>query len=109
MAELPEGWAVIQNGTRDQGMAAAWDVDWWPSLWVWHENRVSGGIWREQTEMLAVEPSTVPHSLGLPVAQAEGQAHRLEPGQTAEPWMVVRPVTGITSVRSVGRDGRISQ
>lgn len=109
VADLPEGWAVIENGSRDQGMAVAWDVGWWGSLWVWHENRVSGGIWREQTEMLAVEPSTVPHSLGLPVAQAEGQAKTLAPGEIATPWIVLRPVTGVTSVRSVGRDGRLSQ
>ena len=108
VAELPEGWAVIQNGARDQGLAMAWDVSWWPHMWVWHENRVSGGIWRQQTEVIAVEPSSVPHSLGLPVAEAEGQAHRLEPGDVAEPWIVVRPVTGIDTVGSVGSDGRVS-
>lgn len=107
VAELPEGWAVIRNAARGQALAMAWDAEWYRHCWVWHENRVSGGIWREQAEMIAVEPTTVPHSLGLTVAEQEGQARRLEPGEVAEPWIVLRPQSGVASVSSVDRDGRV--
>ena len=49
----------------------------------------------------------VPHSLGLAVAEQEGQARRIEPGEVAEPWIVLRPQSGVTSVSSVDRDGRV--
>jgi len=107
VAEVPEGWAVIRNAARGQALAMAWDAEWYRHCWVWHENRVSGGIWREQAEMIAVEPTTVPHSLGLAVAEQEGQARRIEPGELAEPWIVLRPQSGVTSVSSVDRDGRV--
>ena len=58
VAEVPEGWAVIRNAARGQALAMAWDAEWYRHCWVWHENRVSGGIWREQAEMIAVEPTT---------------------------------------------------
>ena len=109
VADLPEGWAVIRNGGRGQALAMAWDVDWYRHCWVWHENRVSGGIWREQAaEMIVVEPTTIPHSLGLAVAEQEGQARRIEPGEVAEPWIVLRPSDGRRQrLRSVDRDGRV--
>jgi hypothetical protein len=107
VAGLPAGWAVIANVARDQGLAMAWDVDWYRHCWVWHENRITGDAWRGAAEMLVVEPSTVPHSLGLATAEAAGQARVLAPGEVAEPWIVVRPVHGVGSVSSVGRDGRV--
>ncbi len=107
VADVPAGWAVIRNTARAQGLAMAWDADWFGHLWVWHENRVSGGPWRGQGEVLTIEPSTVPHSLGLAAAEASGHARRIEPGEVAEPWIVVRPVTGGGAVSAVGRDGRI--
>jgi len=107
VAEVPEGWAVIRNAVRGEALAMAWDADWYRHCWVWHENRVTGGIWREQAEMIAVEPTTVPHSLGLAVAEQEGQARRIEPGEVAEPWIVLRPQSGVSSVTSVDRDGRV--
>jgi hypothetical protein len=107
VAGLPAGWAVISNAARDQGLAMAWDVDWYRHCWVWHENRITGDAWRGAAEMLVVEPSTVPHSLGLATAEAAGQARVLAPGEVAEPWIVVRPVHGVGTVSSVGRDGRV--
>jgi hypothetical protein len=107
VAELPAGWAVISNAGRDQGLAMGWDVSWFRHCWVWHENRVTEGPWRRACEMLVVEPATVPHSLGLAAAEASGHARVIEPGTVAEPWIVVRPVTGVESVSSVGKDGRV--
>jgi hypothetical protein len=31
----------------------------------------------------------------------------IKPGTVAEPWIVVRPVTGVESGSSVGKDGRV--
>ena len=107
VAELPAAWAVISNAGRDQGLAMAWDGSWFRHCWVWHENRVTGGPWREATEILVVEPSTVPHSLGLTAAEQSGHARTIESGMVAEPWIVVRPVAGVGSVSSVGEDGRV--
>ena len=102
---LAEGWAAVWSEAREQGLALAWDVDWFAHCWVWHENRVSPDPWRGQGEMLVIEPSTVPHSLGLAVAEEAGQARALEPNDIAEPWIVVRPFLATGEVRGVGPDG----
>ena len=107
VAELPEGWAVIRNGARGEALAMAWDVDWYRHCWVWHENRVTSGIWREAAETIVVEPTTVPHSLGLAVAEQEGQARRIEPGEVAEPWIVLRPQSVSGAVSSVDSGGHV--
>ena len=54
-----------------------------PHLWIWREVRASGGRWRGQAEMLGLEPASVPHSLGLARAVAEGQASRARPPASA--------------------------
>jgi hypothetical protein len=59
---------------------------------VWHEARGSGGVWRNATEMLCLEPCSVPHLLGLGAALARGQARRLDRGETMSWSMAVRPV-----------------
>jgi hypothetical protein len=102
---LAEGWAAVWSATRGQGLALAWDVSWFAHSWVWHENRVSPEPWREQAEMLAIEPSTVPHSLGLAVAEEAGHARVLMPGELAEPWIVARPFVATGDVVGVGSDG----
>ena len=64
----------------------AFDADWYrPLLGVAREPRERRDPWREQAEMIAVEPTTVPHSLGLTVAEEEGQArrHRARRGRRA--------------------------
>jgi hypothetical protein len=105
---LAEGWAAVWAASRSQGLALAWDVSWFPHCWVWHENRASPEPWRGQGEILTIEPSTVPHSLGLAVAEGAGQARVLEPGQIAEPWIVARPFIAIGAVRGVGQDGVVT-
>ena len=102
---LAEGWAAVWSATRGQGLALAWDIDWYAHGWVWHENRVSPDPWRQQAEIMAIEPSTVPHSLGLAVAEEAGQARVLAAGETAEPWIVARPFVAAGDVRRVGATG----
>jgi hypothetical protein len=107
MYGLAEGWAAVWSATRGQGLALAWDIEWYAHSWVWHENRVSPDPWRQQAEIMAIEPSTVPHSLGLAVAEEAGQARVLAPGETAEPWIVARPFVAAGDVRRVGSDGTV--
>ena len=57
--------------------------------------------------MLAVEPSTVPHTLGLATAAAHGQALTLRPGDVAEPWIVARPFVSGRPVGAVDVEARI--
>jgi hypothetical protein len=80
VADLPEQRARIRNAVTGQGLELAWDGDALRHLWVWHEARTSGGLWDERADILVVEPASVPHSLGLDAARAEGQAAVVEPG-----------------------------
>ncbi len=101
VADMPAAWAAVRNPVHGQGLALAWDPDWFRHCWVWHENRVSEGPWRRAGEMLGIEPATVPHSLGLAAAAEHGQTRRLQAGEQARPWIVARPfrcsgpVTGV--------------
>jgi hypothetical protein len=80
VADVPEQQARIRNAATGQGLELAWDGDVLRHLWVWHEARTSGGPWDERADILVVEPASVPHSLGLDAARAEGQATVVEPG-----------------------------
>jgi len=71
----------VVNARTGAGVALAWDPERLPHVWVWHEVRTSGGPWRGLTELLVIEPASVPHHLGLARAVAEGQAAWAEPGR----------------------------
>lgn len=92
VADLPEGRATVRNVARGQGVELTWDADWLRHCWLWHEARLYGGIWRERAEILAIEPASVPHGLGLAAAVEHGQARWLEAGEPASYWVSVRPV-----------------
>ena len=82
VAELPEGCARVRNARTGMTVELTWDASWLRHLWIWHETREYGGVWRGQTELLAIEPTSVPHPLGLAAAIEHGQALKLEPGET---------------------------
>ncbi|HJQ74094.1 MAG TPA: hypothetical protein VJ814_04370 [Gaiellaceae bacterium] len=84
VAEIPDGWATVVNRGTGQGLRLEWNVHSQPHLWMWHEVRATGGLWRGQSEVLCIEPSTVPHSLGLARALEEGQATVLRSGERFE-------------------------
>ena len=92
VARVPEGRVAVRNRDRGQGVELRWDTDWLPHMWIWHEVRTSGGPWRRHAEILAVEPASVPHSLGLETAHAHGQAHLLEAGQRRSTELELRPL-----------------
>lgn len=108
VADIEAGWAAVRNPARGQGLAFAWDADWFRHCWVWHENRISGGPWRNATEVLAIEPATVPHSLGVATADAGGLARRLAAGDEARPWIVARPFAAQGPVAGVDASGVVT-
>jgi hypothetical protein len=82
--DLPEGVAVIRPEREGViGLRLAWDVEALGHAWIWHETRASGRAFRGLTEILGIEPASVPHSLGLADAVANGQASWVEPGKPA--------------------------
>lgn len=91
VVDLPEGSVVVRNPARGQSLHVTWDTGWLRHLWVWHESRRYPGEWREQTELLVVEPASVPHGLGLAAAIERGQAAWLEPGESIGYELVARP------------------
>lgn len=92
VANVPEGRVTVRNQDRRQGLELTWDRSWLPHLWIWHEVRTSGGVWRGLAETLIIEPASVPHTLGLETARSLDQAHRLEAGQTRSTEVVLRPL-----------------
>jgi hypothetical protein len=90
VADLPEGRAVVRNASRGQSLELAWDSEWLRHCWLWHEARAYGGPWRGRAEILAIEPASVPHGLGLAAAIEHGQARWLEEGESASYRLAVR-------------------
>jgi hypothetical protein len=80
VADVKAGHATVRNSARRIQL----DLDWEPGLlkdvWVWREERTSGGPWRGTTSMLVLEPASIPHDRGLAVAIERGEASWLEPG-----------------------------
>jgi hypothetical protein len=93
VTELPEGRATVRNVATGQGLELGWEADWLRHAWVWHEARTYGGPWRGMAEVLAVEPASVPHGLGLAEAVERGHARWLEPGESSSWRVTARPAT----------------
>ena len=92
VADLPEGFAQAENVRTGERLVLRWDADVLGHLWVWHECRASGGRWREQAELLGIEPSMCPHSLGLADAIGSGHARLVRPGRPVSWWVEAEPV-----------------
>ena len=89
--DVSQGRVSVRNSVRDQALEIAWTVAALPHLIVWHEARSSDGVWRNATEVLCIEPCSVPHLLGLDAALEEDQAVRLAEGDELSWTMSVRP------------------
>jgi hypothetical protein len=107
LANLEAGWAGIRNVHRGFGIVLAWETDWLQHLWIWHEIRKTEGLWRGQTEMLILEPTTTPHCYGLEHSLAEGFATKLTLGESRHYRMVVRPFHGSLPIKRVDIAGDI--
>jgi galactose mutarotase-like enzyme len=90
--DVSEGRALVRNTGRDQAVEITWSADVLPHLLVWHEARGTGGVWRNATEVLCIEPCSVPHLLGLAAALEAGQARPLAKGAEMSWTMTLRPV-----------------
>ena len=90
VCDLPEGRARVANPARGQGLEIEWDVARLPHVVVWHEARGAEGLWRGQTELLCIEPCSVPHEAGLAAAIASGDAWALSPGEPISWWTTLR-------------------
>ncbi len=90
--DVPEGRASVRNPVRGHGVEIEWTAEILPHLLVWHEARATGGVWRHGTEVLCIEPCSVPHLLGLGAALDAGQARRLARGESMSWAMTVAPV-----------------
>ena len=99
VSALPAGRAIVQNLRRPQALQLSWNVDVLPHLWVWHEVRTYGGPWAHRGELLVVEPSSVPHTLGLTTAIEHGQARWLGRDDSVSYELIARPTPG-------GEDGQ---
>lgn len=97
ITDIPEGRLEVRNTSTGDGLSVEWDIEVLPHLWLWQEVRVTGGLWRGQGEILGLEPASVPHSLGLARAIAEGQAHVIHPDAPLACRIVVRPLHGRSS------------
>lgn len=91
VVDLPEGSVVVRNVARRQSIELTWRTDFLRHLWVWHEVRTYPGQWCGKTEMLVVEPASVPHGNGLAAAIENDQATWLDPGETLRYELVARP------------------
>jgi hypothetical protein len=94
VSALPAGRAIVRNLGRPQALDLSWSVGVLPHLWVWHEVRTYGGPWARRAELLVVEPSSVPHTLGLATAIAHGQARWLDRNESVSYELVARPTPG---------------
>ena len=88
--DVEAGRARVTNPARGQAVEIAWDAARLPHVVVWHEARVSGGLWRGQTEVLCIEPCSVPHEAGLAAAVESGGAWRLRAGEPVSWWVTLR-------------------
>lgn len=80
VADLPDGTAQVQNERTGCGLRIEWEREVLPHAWIWHEVRASDGPWHRAAQLLMLEPTSVPHSLGLKAAIGAGQALWAEPG-----------------------------
>lgn len=81
LAGFARGRAALRNVQTGLEVTIQWDHSRLPAAWLWQEVRASGGVWRHKAELLAFEPASVPHSLGLAQAVARRQALLALPGK----------------------------
>ncbi|MBI2755434.1 MAG: hypothetical protein HYX52_01870 [Chloroflexi bacterium] len=92
--EVPSARYRISNPTRGLGVEVAWTATLWPFAWYWAEVRsIQARPWAGRSEVLALEPASTPHSLGLSVSERRGDATVLEGGQQLDARIEVAILT----------------
>jgi hypothetical protein len=106
LTEFTAGWAALRRS--DYGIAMAWDIDDFPSAWLWHEIRSPGFPFFERTSLVAIEPASSWPGTGLADAIARGQAFRLGPGESRSTTVALVPfIPDGRPVVSVAIDGTV--
>lgn len=90
---LPRGWARASNPASGAALTLTWDAQLMPHVWLWREARASAGIWGRRSDIVGLEPASIPHGLGLARAVEAGQAIWAEPGapRTSRVTLTVEP------------------
>ena len=97
ISELAEGVAQVRNLATGEAVQLTWDADVLPHLWVWQENRATGGPWRHTTELLGIEPAMVPHSIGLDAARQSGHAFMVTAERPCSWWIEAKLIPATTA------------
>jgi hypothetical protein len=107
--DLAEGWYAIRNPKQALGVALAWDLATFPNLWLWQEIGGGKGMpWYGRGAITALEPASQFPAHGLAAALEAGQAHMLEPGETATTSLTCALFSATDQVvRGVSIDGQI--
>lgn len=90
VAQVDHGRASARNVSTGAGVELTWDHTMLPHLWLWRESAKSRGWWRGQTEILGLEPASVPHGAGLAQAIAREEATWVAPGRPFSTTLEVR-------------------
>lgn len=108
LTDFSNGWAALRNQSRGFGIALAWDAEWLRHMWIWHEARMTGGPWREQTEMLILEPASTPHYFGLAQSLTDGCGTWLAAGESREYRVLLRTFADTRAVIHADLAGQIT-
>ena len=90
VSKLNEGWARLKNPRLDVAVEVLWDLESFPYLWIWYENRTTEAVWRKELQVIGIEPSTVLYPQGLAQAIENGQARWLDTDQCFSTWCAVK-------------------
>jgi galactose mutarotase-like enzyme len=105
---LNQGWVALRPPTGP-GIALAWDLETFPSMWMWLQNADPGFPWYGRARMLGLEPQRSWPFDGLNGARQRGQELTLEPGESTSSWITLSVLAHTHHpVTSVERNGRIT-
>ena len=108
LTDLKAGWYGLTNTKKKVGFGMAWDIKTFPHIWYWQV--YGGGLgspWWGRTYNCALEPfSSIPS--GLANAAKAGTALKFKAGQSRKTWLTAVAYDGMSKVKKVGRDGKVS-
>lgn len=102
-------WAVVEQGGRLPHVAMAWDLEAYPSIWIWQNRAHPGFPWFGRMRCLAVEPQRAWPVDGLANAIERGRHLVVPVGGEATSWLVMSfPATVPSQVSGVSPDGVVT-
>lgn len=108
---LAGGWVAYRPTpeSNQPGIAMAWDLETWPTLWLWTLSRAGGFPWFGRAQFVGIEPNRSWPTDGLDGARGRNQQLRLAPGRSLQTWLTLSLITDRldSPVVGVDRSGRI--